>query len=146
MSLRKPVLSAGVLDGAARALDDTHKSVITVVNPKNSSTRYDYTLKENVVTEDVILDKVRARIQPVRSATRRDINGNETEVKTFLIALSNEHNTANIKTGYKVTVQSTDIPTALTNYVLYVSDYANSTNPIERAFYCVMDQEIQNVP
>lgn len=146
MSLRKPVLSNAALEGLAPVLDDTRKAIIDIIKPNQTTGEFDFETGEYVGGDpEIILADVRARIQPVRAAVRRDVTGNETTVKAVLVTIGFQYNTLNITTDMKVVIKSTDLPTALPAYEFYVNDYANSSNPLERAFYCTLNQEVQNV-
>lgn len=146
MSLRKPLLSNAALEGLAPALNDTRKAVIDLIKPNQTSGEYDFNEGGyEGITPEIILSDVKARIQPIRSATRRDVTGNETEVRAIRVTLGFEYITTLITKDMKVIVKSTDLPTALPVYEFYVSDFPNSSNPLEREIVCTMNLEVLNV-
>lgn len=146
MGLRKPVLSNEALLAAGKVLDSTYKATVSIFNPMNSSKSYNFANGTRTGSDKLIKKDVRARVQPINAAIRRDIPINETEQKRFRITFMGAENLGLVlHKGYKIVVTSTDIASDLTQMEFYISDFPNSTNPLERAVIAVADLEIRHV-
>lgn len=84
----------------------------------------------------------RARVQPLRTARRADVPGDDTSVQTFLFSIPVRYNNIDFRPGHQVRVTASPLNTLLLKYEFVVSEVPDSSNPIERTFYCTMNQEV----
>lgn len=81
-----------------------------------------------------------ARVQPIRSAYRLDVPGNDTSAVTVLFSVPLTD--ADLRPGQQCRVTSSPLNETLLSYQFVVSEVPDSSNPIERTFYCTLNQEV----
>lgn len=94
-------------------------------------------------TEEVIYTG-KARVQPFRMEIQRYQISNPTSVQNVRVQIPiSEGIDLDIMNGMTMHVTSAELMPVLKNYVYTVSAVVDSSNPFERTFQCVVDQEVR---
>lgn len=83
----------------------------------------------------------KARVQPIRSDVQRVRPGDSTNVLAIRFSVPVASVGTDIRPGMLVEVTSAPLNPSLLEYVFYVSEGVDSTNPIEKTFHAVTDLE-----
>jgi hypothetical protein len=94
-------------------------------------------------TPETTLYSGKARVQPLRSANLKKVAGNETTTITYLFSVPIENAGLDIRTGQQVEVTDSPLNPSLETYLFVVSEIADSSNPVERTFMAVVNQETE---
>lgn len=116
---------------------------IEIYDPRLSEMVWDATENEYIETAGDPLYTGKARIQPLGSATRREMVDNDTSVQKVLFSIPIENKALALTTFHQVRVLDSALNPSLTKYVYVVSEFIDSSNPIEKTFYCTVNQELQ---
>lgn len=102
----------------------------------------EYDAETDTWTEvETVIYEGKARVQPLRSSSRRTVPGNTTEVITFLVSVPYGATELDISLGQHMRVTDGGLNTALTTYKYVVSEITDSSNPIEKTFMVQTNQE-----
>lgn len=96
-----------------------------------------------ILTPEVEVYNGKARIQPVRAASPKAVPTNSTTVQTVLFSIPIAFKDLDLKTFYQVTVLEAPRNPALTKFKYVMGESLDSSNPIEKTFYCTVDLEKQ---
>ena len=83
----------------------------------------------------------KARVQPIRSEVYRTRPGDSTNVLAIRFSIPVGSIGTDIRPGMQVEVTAAPLNPSLLEYVFYVSEGVDSTNPIEKTFHAVTDLE-----
>lgn len=113
---------------------------VQVFDPKLSESVYDpitndYTDVKAIIVED------KARIQPIRSASLKPSQGNDTSVQTVLFSIPIAHKALALKPWYQVNILASPLNPSLVGVTCVLNEVLDSSNPIERTFYGTYDLE-----
>lgn len=86
----------------------------------------------------------KARAQPLRAANPVQMPGNTTTVQTVLFSIPIDNNDLDLKIGTRGEILVAPLNPSLTQYVYYISEFMDSSNPIEKTFLCRVNQELRN--
>lgn len=137
-----PLFSQEWVDSLKHIPESAMVAQIEIYDPRLSEMVWDPTVNEYIETTGDPLYTGKARIQPLASATRRDVVDNDTSVQKVLFSIPIENKGLALTTYHQVRVLDSPLNPTLTQYVYVVSEFLDSSNPIEKTFYCTVDQEL----
>jgi len=83
----------------------------------------------------------RARVQPISSAFQAAASGNSTSVQKTLFSIPIAQIALELRTDLLVAVTASPLNTSLLAYSFVISEVLDSSNPIEKTFYCTSNLE-----
>lgn len=110
-----------------------------VVFSVDTETYDDATDTWSQTTTTYLTDK--ARVQPVRSSLNNNDPSNETTIQTVLVSVPISNNTVDLKRGLQMSVLVSPLNPQLLRYTFVVDSLVDSSNPLERTFYCAVNEE-----
>lgn len=113
---------------------------VEITDPKASQGIYDPVTGE-WTSGSVPLYSGKARVQPLRSASRASIPGASTTTQTILISLPVETLSIPLEVSYLLKVTNGGLNPDLLRYQYRIKELMDSSNPIERTIMCEVDQE-----
>ncbi len=85
----------------------------------------------------------KARVTPRRAALQQPLRENPTITQAVQFQIPIDDGISfDLRTNYKVTVVSAPLNPTLLKYSYVVHEIADSSNPIERTFWCIVDEEV----
>ncbi len=136
-----PLFSQPWVDELKTSPELSQVATVTIVNPKSSQRVYN-ALLDTWTTAAVTAYTGPARVQPLRSASAREVRGNETTTQTFLFSLPiGLSEGVDFRTGFIATVTESPLNAALLNYQYVLTEITDSSNPVERTLVFTVNQE-----
>jgi len=83
----------------------------------------------------------KARVQPISSATPTSTPGNATSVQKTLFSIPVAQMALELRLKLQTVVTASPLNTSLLAYTFVISEVLDSTNPIEKTFYCTSNLE-----
>ena len=83
----------------------------------------------------------KARVQPISSAFRADVPGNDTSVQKTLFSIPIASIALALRPALLVSVTASPLNTSLLAYQFVIDEVLDSANPIEKTFICTSDTE-----
>lgn len=130
------------VDGLSHIPESGMAAEIEIVVP-GQDTGWDETTNTPITTPDTVLYTGKARVQPIRSANQKAVPTNSTSVQTVLFSIPVEFQSLALKLFYQVRVLEAPLNPTLTAYKYVLSEVLDSSNPLEKTFYCTVDLEKQ---
>lgn len=117
-------------------------ATIQIVLP-GSDPVYDPDTDSYVVPDPTVLYEGPARITPRRSALPQPLRDNPTVTQTVQFQIPiDTGNDFDLRNNHRVIVTDSPLNRWLENYTYTVWEIVDSSNPIERTFWCIVDQEV----
>jgi hypothetical protein len=114
---------------------------ITVSRPGTGTRTYDADTDTWTTTPDTVIYSGKARVQPIRSDVAKERPGDTTKVMAIRFSIPAGSINTDIFYKDEVRVTSSPLNTTLLDYVYYVTDPLDSSNPIEKTFHAEVDLE-----
>lgn len=106
-------------------------------------TGWDPTTNTPILAPDVVIYEDKARVQPIRAASQKAVPTNTTSVQTVLFSIPIENKALDLKMSYQVRVLEAPLNPTLVKFKYVLSELLDSSNPLEKTFYCTVDLEKQ---
>ena len=143
MRLRVKPFTQGWVDALKHVPEMGMVGTITVTRPGTGTRQYDVGTDTWVTTPDTVLYSGSARVQPIRSNVYRERPGDSTQVMAIRFSIPVANINDEIRFRDKVQVTASPLNETLLDYVFYVTDPLDSTNPIEKTFHAEADLEVE---
>lgn len=130
------------VDGLKGVPESGMAAQIKIIIP-GEDTGWDEATNTPITAPDVVLYTGKARVQPIRSANQKAVPTNSTSVQTVLFSIPIAVKSLALKLHYQVRVIDSPLNPTLTSYVYVLSEVLDSSNPLEKTFYCTVDLEKQ---
>jgi hypothetical protein len=139
----REIFSEAWVQAVRSAPESAMTASISLFRPSGIPPVYNSATGEYTSSPDTVLYTGLARVQPLRTASKRDNPGNETSVQQVLFSIPIANKAVDLRTDVQARVILCALNPALVTYRYHVSEVMDSSNPIERTFLCVVDQETQ---
>lgn len=116
---------------------------IEIYDPELSEMVWNNGTNEYETSEGPPLYTGKARVQPLRSAGQKAVPTNSTSTQTILFSIPIANKALDLKTHYQVRVLEATLNPALVPLTYVISEFIDSSNPLEKTFYCTTDQELR---
>lgn len=116
---------------------------VVVTRPNTGTKVYDVDTDTWITTPDTVLYEGKARVQPIRSNMFRERPGDTTQAMAIRFSIPVDSINEDIRFRDEVRVTASDLNETLLDYVFYVTDPLDSTNPIEKTFHAEADLEVR---
>lgn len=130
------------VDGLSGIPEKGMAAKIRILIP-GKETGWNPTTNTPILAPDVVLYEDKARVQPVRSSSQKTIPTNTTSVQTVLFSIPIANKALVLKPSYQVRVLEAPLNPTLVNFKYVLSELMDSSNPLEKTFYCTVDLEKQ---
>lgn len=102
---------------------------------------YDEETNDYTSGPDEVLYEGKARVQPLRTASRVESPGNDTTVQGVLVSIPIATRTVDFRAQMSGRVLSAPLNPSLVGYAYVLREIMDSSNPIEKTLIFVVDQE-----
>lgn len=141
MVLKRPALFSPEWQAGLKGVpEQAMVAIVEIINPNTSGGIYD-PVTNKWLADPEILYSGKARVQPLRSASRASVPGASTTTQTILISLPVETLSIPLEVSYVVRVTNGGLNPDLLRYQYRIKELMDSSNPIERTLQCEVDQE-----
>lgn len=143
--LRKPtqIFTQDWVDSLSHIPEIGMVATIKIIQPNRQSSDYDFDTNSYSDTSQVIYNG-KARVQPVRSSGKRKIMASDSSIQNYLFSIPVINNNIDLRVKHQVFVTEAELNPTLLNYVFTISEIGDSSNILERTFYCISDQQREN--
>jgi len=137
----EPLFSQAWVDALKATPEAGMVSTIKVYDPNTGAAVYD-PVTGTYVTVPTILYTGKARVQPIRGARATAVAGNDTFTQMVLVSIPiDAGKLLDLRPRHRMQVTAAPLNPTLTMYLFAVQEVLDSTNPIERTFYCTTNLE-----
>lgn len=141
MVLKRPALFSPEWQASLKSVPEQAMiAEVEIINPKASQGTYD-PVTGQWTSGAVPLYAGKARVQPLRSASRASVPGASTTTQTILISLPVETLSIPFEVGHVLRATASILNSDLLRYQYRIKELMDSSNPIERTIMCEVDQE-----
>lgn len=130
------------VDGLKRVPESGMAATIRIFVP-GKETGWDSTTNTPILAPDVVIYEDKARVQPIRAASQKAVPTNTTSLQTVLFSIPIENKALDLKMSYQVRVLEAPLNPTLVKFKYVLSELLDSSNPLEKTFYCTVDLEKQ---
>lgn len=130
------------VDGLKHVPESGMAATIRIFVP-GKETGWDSTTNTPILAPDVVIYEDKARVQPIRAASQKAVPTNTTSVQTVLFSIPIENKALDLKMSYQVRVLEAPLNPTLVKFKYVLSELLDSSNPLEKTFYCTVDLEKQ---
>lgn len=103
---------------------------------------YDPATNSYNVPPETVVYTGSARVTARRAALQQPLRENPTITQAVQFQIPIEGNDFDLRNNFSVTVQDSPLNPWLLKYAYRVHEFVDSSNPIERTFWCIVDQEV----
>lgn len=141
MVLKRPALFTPQWQAGLKGIpEQAMVAQVEIIDPRLGEGEYD-PVTNTWVGGPVTLYTGKARVQPLRSASRAPVPGASTTTQTVLISLPVETLSIPFEVSHVLKVIDGGLNPDLVRYQYRIKELMDSSNPIERTIMCEVDQE-----
>lgn len=139
---KKPLFSDEWAEGLRFSVESGMIASVHLFEPGGEGV-WDPDINDWTEPEPVTLYEGKARVQPIRAAADKAVPGNATTVQSVLVSVPREATALDIRPGQQVRVTAAAMNPQLTEFLFVVHEVMDSSNPLEKTFYCKVNQEVK---
>lgn len=139
---KKPLFSDEWAEGLRASVESGMIASVHLFEPGGEGV-WDPSINDWTEPLPVTLYEGKARVQPIRTASDRTVPGNATTVQTVLVSVPREATALDIRPGQQLRVTGAGMNPQLTEFQYVVHEVLDSSNPLEKTFYCKVNQEVK---
>lgn len=139
---KKPLFSDEWAEGLRTSVESGMIASVRLFEPGGEGV-WDPITNDWTEPRPVTLYEGKARVQPIRAAADKAVPGNATTVQSVLVSVPREATALDIRPGQQVRVTAAAMNPQLTEFLFVVHEVLDSSNPLEKTFYCKVNQEVK---